>query len=501
MPSATEVTRHENTQDAKLSESSDHIVRKTFGAVPSLRVGGHLVGGKSSDFIVQRRPLRGETKRGVVDCGTHVVNGLRRGWDDSILTSSTSPVFFRYRLAGEKSARARAAINLPEQQILVSPPRPHRRECLLPLGQKKSATDQGSVSDSTLSRQPTMIQSGSQVFVELAPSNECGMTEPSSSRRTERRSRGERFNDRRTMSAPNTRSQIDRLYHTDYYLRDCEGHTEFRRTHGQKLSRRLAKCLVLTRARPGELWVDLGCGRGEIARHLAARGARVIGVDPSHAAIQIASDVRVDKAMNGSTPDLAGGEPGFVRAVGEHLPIRDDVVDGIVLSDVVEHLKSVELDQLLLESKRVLRPGGRLVIHTQPNRWLVQVTVPLLSRVSCLWGVDLPRDLREEMTAGSSPDYHPNEQSLRGLRRALWRAGLLPVESWLEGSYALHRIFGDCRMKAPLLGAFRRSAILKTLFATQVFAVALKTPHRSRPTLGAYASETTYRRCESTGSR
>ena len=274
------------------------------------------------------------------------------------------------------------------------------------------------------------------------------------------------------MSAPNIRCQIDRLYHSDYYLSDCEGHSEFRRTHGRKLSRRLTKCLELTQARAGELWIDLGCGRGEIARHLARGGARVIGVDPSRAAIEIASDVRVDKPTNGGTANLASGEPCFVRAFGEHLPIRDDVVDGVVLSDVVEHVEPKALDRLLLECKRVLRPGGRMVIHTQPNRWLVQVTVPLLARVSRLWGVDLPRDLREEMTTGSSPEYHPNEQSLRGLRRALRHAGMLPVESWLEGSYAVHRIFGDCRLKRPLLQTFRRSAILKTFFATQVFAVA-----------------------------
>ena len=289
------------------------------------------------------------------------------------------------------------------------------------------------------------------------------------------------------MSVPSTRSQIDRLYHPDYYLSDCEGHSEFRRTKGRKLSRRLAKCVELTQARPGALWIDLGCGRGEIARHLAARGVRVIGVDPSCAALEIATGRCVERPGNRGTTEPASGEPCFVRAFGEHLPIRDDVVDGIVLSDVVEHLEPKALDRLLLESKRVLRPGGRVVIHTQPNLWLVQLTVPLLARVSRLWGVDLPRDLREEMSAGSGPGYHPNEQSLGGLRRALRRAGLLPAESWLEGSYAVHRIFGDCPMKGPLLRAFRRSAVLKTLFATQVFAVA-RLVTRRRDGLGARVS-------------
>ena len=51
-------------------------------------------------------------------------------------------------------------------------------------------------------------------------------------------------------------------------------------------------------------------------------------------------------------------------------------------------------------------------------------------------------------------------------------AGFRIEELWLEGTYAVHRIFGDCRLKSIFLRAFRRSRLLKELFATQVFAVA-----------------------------
>jgi cyclopropane fatty-acyl-phospholipid synthase-like methyltransferase len=36
--------------------------------------------------------------------------------------------------------------------------------------------------------------------------------------------------------------------------------------------------------------------------------------------------------------------------------------------DVVEHLTPTELDRTLAQARRILAPGGRLYIHTFPNR-------------------------------------------------------------------------------------------------------------------------------------
>ena len=78
------------------------------------------------------------------------------------------------------------------------------------------------------------------------------------------------------------------------------------------------------------------------------------------------------------------------------------------------------------------------------------------------------------MTIGAGPDYHPSEQSFRSLRRELQRASFRESEVWLEGTYPVHRIFGESRVKTRLLPFFRRYRWLKELFAGQLFAVATK---------------------------
>ena len=260
------------------------------------------------------------------------------------------------------------------------------------------------------------------------------------------------------------------LYHRGYFDSDCEGHREFARTHGARLTRRLRKVLSLARAAPGERFLDAGCGRGELAAHLAAAGAHVIALDVSRDALRYAAEAFITPAR-----------PILARV--ESLPLASGSLDGILFSDVIEHMPAAAQQRALAEFRRVLRPGGRLIIHTQPNRILMDYTIPALSRVSRLWGVRLPRDLRAELGEGARGSYHVREMSLGDLRRGLRDAGFTIDELWLEGSYPIHRIFGDTRLKHLVLKRFYRSSALKQLFASQLFAVATgssASPSRAR---------------------
>ena len=46
------------------------------------------------------------------------------------------------------------------------------------------------------------------------------------------------------------------------------------------------------------------------------------------------------------------------------MPYQDNFFDTVLLISILEHLKPNELEQALLEVKRVLKPGGQLVYGT-----------------------------------------------------------------------------------------------------------------------------------------
>lgn len=94
----------------------------------------------------------------------------------------------------------------------------------------------------------------------------------------------------------------------------------------------------------GRRFLDLGCGKGRFAARLRALGAEVIGLDRSAAM-------------------LAGGE-GLGRVLGSacRLPFLDKTFDGALAVEVLEHVANPDLERVLDEAARVLRPGGTLAI-------------------------------------------------------------------------------------------------------------------------------------------
>jgi 2-polyprenyl-6-hydroxyphenyl methylase/3-demethylubiquinone-9 3-methyltransferase len=102
----------------------------------------------------------------------------------------------------------------------------------------------------------------------------------------------------------------------------------------------------------GKTVLDLGCGGGFMAEALAQRGAAVIGVDPSEAAIAAA---QAHAGADGLAIDYRVGG-------GEAIPLPDQSADCVVCVDVLEHV--ADLDRVLDEIARVLRPGGLFLFDT-----------------------------------------------------------------------------------------------------------------------------------------
>lgn len=93
---------------------------------------------------------------------------------------------------------------------------------------------------------------------------------------------------------------------------------------------------------------DLGCGPGHAAAYLRQRGADVVGVD--------LSDAMVEQAR------LLHPEIRFLQADMRRLPFEDASLAGVVALYSLIHLAPAEIPAALRELRRVLRPGGALLV-------------------------------------------------------------------------------------------------------------------------------------------
>ena len=107
---------------------------------------------------------------------------------------------------------------------------------------------------------------------------------------------------------------------------------------------------VLRRAgvREGSAVLDVACGTGVLAgkaEALAGPTGRVIGLDPSRGMLDIARR-RVKCAL--------------IQGRAEELPLPDQSVDFVTMGYALRHVRN--LHETFVEFKRVLRPGGRVII-------------------------------------------------------------------------------------------------------------------------------------------
>jgi SAM-dependent methyltransferase len=98
--------------------------------------------------------------------------------------------------------------------------------------------------------------------------------------------------------------------------------------------------------------LDAGCGEGWLVRRLSSAGARALGLDPLHVALERARR------------DDATAPPGrYVQGGAEALPFRDACFDVVVFFNSLHHVPVDSLDVALEEAARVLRPDG--VVYVQ----------------------------------------------------------------------------------------------------------------------------------------
>ncbi|HZY45988.1 MAG TPA: class I SAM-dependent methyltransferase [Anaerolineae bacterium] len=250
------------------------------------------------------------------------------------------------------------------------------------------------------------------------------------------------------------------LYTEDYFLNACEGYEEFVESQGERLSRRLTEAFAYAEVKPGMQVLDVGCGRGEILRHVTKLGARAYGIDYAEVAVKLSREATKDEA----TPI------GVYRTDAKRLPYPDNMFDRALMFDVVEHLFPWELNASLSDIYRILKPGGMIVVHTAPNRWYDRYAYPFVRFIRRLQGKKYPANPRA-LNVEANVEVHVNEQDIRSMKRYLRRAGFHHVKVWLNSP-------PQNRHENILFRAARHIAFewlpFRWFFEREVFAVGVK---------------------------
>jgi|SRR5580704_3964466 ubiquinone/menaquinone biosynthesis C-methylase UbiE len=130
---------------------------------------------------------------------------------------------------------------------------------------------------------------------------------------------------------------------------------------------------------PGQLLVDLGCGRGGYGLEIARQtGARLLGLDFSPVAVTAA-------ASRAASADIAG-PAGFCVGDMTAPGVGTDAADAVVCIETIMFV-GAHLDALR-ECRRMLAAGGRLVVTTWEATNLADQRLPQWAR-----RIDLTRDL------------------------------------------------------------------------------------------------------------
>ena len=124
--------------------------------------------------------------------------------------------------------------------------------------------------------------------------------------------------------------------------------------------------LVLSRLRGYDV-LELGCGLGDLLADLLAAGYDSHAVEHSPAMVAAARDTLRKRKV--------GNDTNVILGVAQSLPFSDETFDNVVSTFPTEYIYDRDT---ISEIKRVLRPGGRVIIIEAANLLPVGYMQPLL---------------------------------------------------------------------------------------------------------------------------
>ncbi|MEF3279687.1 MAG: class I SAM-dependent methyltransferase [Elusimicrobiota bacterium] len=259
------------------------------------------------------------------------------------------------------------------------------------------------------------------------------------------------------------------LYDKKYFFSECEGYKTFLSSKGIKLSRRLLKIYYkILKLNPKRV-LDFGCGRGELALNLALSWIETYACDISDDAIQIANEIR--NYWIKTNPDI---KLTIFKFENGKFDFEDNFFDLVVLSDVIEHLTDGEINNYFQEIKRILKKGGKIIIHTSPNKIFLNFGLKIYWFLAKINGLNLEFDMKKQLPYGMQKEYHKNEQTASSIRKHLKKAGFnkIEIEFWKNPHYVYYFLKEDRYIK--ILNKIYRFVPVKQLFFSDLFVSAEK---------------------------
>lgn len=161
--------------------------------------------------------------------------------------------------------------------------------------------------------------------------------------------------------------------------------------------------------------LECGCGSAEVSAFLARQGYRCTLLDAAPAALQVA---RRRFARSGLTAN-------YVEGNVYRLPFADNSFDIVTSFGLLEHFADV--DRVIAEMTRVIRPGGLFFADIVPERFSVQTLGTLFNaavRLLYYGAKGHPGQGVHEARRLFQPDFYENDYSLATYRRFMRAAGL-----------------------------------------------------------------------------
>tara|TARA_B100000315_G_C14421017_1_gene515551 strand:- start:44 stop:814 length:771 start_codon:yes stop_codon:yes gene_type:complete len=165
------------------------------------------------------------------------------------------------------------------------------------------------------------------------------------------------------------------LYNNEYFLNEYFEHISDFNLKTGNLSFTRQRQVDLLGFKKDDIFLDVGCGRGDVLLNVSRRGIKCVGIDYSRHAIKLASKL------------LAGQKNvTLIRSDVNSLNSPNNTFDKVLLGDMIEHLSKGDGLKCLKEVYRVLKKNGKVVVHTAPNLYFIKFIYPIIRMIFSMSG-------------------------------------------------------------------------------------------------------------------